>query len=224
MRCDTGLCVEGACESAPAGHLVVIGHDYAARRPAMSRIAGNAALLPSRRTVRVLAYEGEASDESRDGTIAAIEATARDTGRAWAYEEAEAERVSYRLAFADVLVVHAQAELGDDAARRIGRAWAIALGSFLERGGTVVALVSASPRDGTLAILESAGLLAPDGAPSEITGAEVTVMRSADAVAVGVPLTYRAERSTVRLPLAMDGAVVTDGAGPVVVHRAITPE
>lgn len=224
VRCDTGLCIEGACESAPAGHLVVIGHDYTARRPAMSRIAGNAALLARRRAVRVLAYEGVASAESRDGTIASIDATAHDTGRAWIYEEADAERVPYRLAFADVLLIHAQAELGEDAGRRIGREWALAIASFLERGGTLVALVSASPRDGTLAILESAGLLTWDDAPLEITGAELTVVRSADAVAVGVPLTYRAERSTVRLPLEMDGAVVTDGAGPVVVHRAITPD
>jgi hypothetical protein len=223
VRCDTGLCIDGACELAPAGHLVLVGHDYTARRAAMSRIVGNAALLPSRRTVRVLGFEGAATSESRDGTIASIDATARDSGRAWVYEEADAERVSYRLAFADVLVVHAQAELGLDDAQRIGREWAVALASFLERGGTAVALVSSSPRDGTLAILESAGQLTLAGAPTEITGAVLTVIRSADAVAVGVPLSYRAERSTVRLPLAMDGAVVTDGAGPVVVHRAITP-
>jgi hypothetical protein len=223
VRCDTGLCIDGACELAPAGHLVVIGHDYTTRRPAMSRIVGNAALLPSRRTVRVLGFEGAATSESRDGTLASIDATAHDSGRAWVYEEADAERVSYRLAFADVLVVHAQAELGLDDAQRSGREWAVALASFLERGGTVVALVSSSPRDGTLAILETAELLALAGAPTEITGAAVTVIRSADAIAVGVPLSYRAERSTVRLPLAMDGAVVTDGTGPVVVHRAITP-
>lgn len=224
VRCDTGVCVEGTCASPAAGHLVVIGHDYASRRDAMSRIVGNAALLPPRRTVRLLAYEGTATAESRAGVTAAIDATARETGRAWAYEPVLADLLSYRLAFADVLVVHAQPDLGAGTASGLGRDWQLALRSFLERGGTVVALVAAGAPNGTLTVLESAGLLrAPSSAPTEITGALLNVVRSSDAVAVGVPLAYRAERATVRLPLDLDATVVTDGVGPVVWHRAVVP-
>lgn len=220
--CETGVCSDGVCESPLAGHLVVIGHDYTSRRDAMGRIVGNATLLPRSRTVRVLAYEGAASRESRGGTIAAIEATARETARAWAHEPVEAELVSYRLAFADVFLVHAQSAPQADAARAIGRSWEAALRTFLERGGTVVALVGPS-EPGTLTLLESAGLVRGGTATTEITGAVVNVVRSSDAVAVGVPLAYRAERASVRLPLELEAAVVTDGIGPVVAHFAITP-
>ncbi len=223
VACDTGVCVDGTCESSLAGHLVVIGHDYAAQRTAMARIVGNAVLLASGRVVDVLAYEGTTSAESREGVIAAIDATARDAGRTCVHESAPADRVSYRLADADVFVIHAQQALSLEEARSLGAQWQVAIRSFLERGGTIVALVGPSNEAGTLTILESAGLLAPtETQPSEITGAFVRVVRSSDAVAVGVQLTYRAERSTVRLPLGLDHAVVADGVGPVVVHQAIT--
>ena len=38
---------DSACMDAPAGHIVVIGHDYVTRRIGMSRIAGNAVFLGS---------------------------------------------------------------------------------------------------------------------------------------------------------------------------------
>ncbi len=222
VRCPAGLCVEGTCEAPLAGHLVVIGHDYEERRSAMDRVVGNAVLLPARRTVRVLAWKGGVESPSAAGTDAAIDETAALTGRSWTRELASAETMSYRLAHADALLVYAQPDLDPEEATRLGLEWRTALGSFLDTGGTIVVLVG--PTGGSLELLNAAGLLrAEDTARTEITGATVHVTRSADAIAVGVPLRYRGERATVRLALDPADAVVADEIGPVVVHRTFNP-
>lgn len=221
VRCATGLCIEGACQAPLAGHLVVIGHDYEERRSGMDRVVGNAVLLPARRTVRVLQWNG-GLDAPPGGAGAAIDETAALTGRSWTRELVSGETMSYRLAHADALLLYPSPTVDEAKAARLGLEWGPALRAFLNAGGTIVALVG--PTGSSLDVLAAAGLLGgADTTPTEITGSTVHVTRPADAIAVGVPLRYRGERATVRLALDPADAVVADDIGPVVVHRTFEP-
>jgi hypothetical protein len=223
VRCDTGVCRDGMCEAPLAGHLVLVGHDYTSRRAAMSRVVGNAVFLPPYREVRVLAFEGASLAASRDGTDAAVDQVAGAVGRTWARMPTTFERMPYELAAADALLVYAQPDLAHGAALAIGASWQKALDAFLARGGTVVVLVGAGVRGGSLALLEGAGLVSGTPARADISGEIVFVERPSDAIAVGVPLAYRGEITTVRMDLPLEDAVVSDGLGPVVYHRVVVP-
>ena len=192
----------------------------------MGRIVGNAVFLSPGRSVSVATVEGAAETASRRGTDAAIASVSAETGRAWNPIAVPAEERSYRLAAADALLVYAQPRLSTADGTRIGREWAGALAGFLAVGGTVIVLVGGEgPEGGTLRILEGAGLISGTATNRvDISGALVHVTRPWDALATGVPLTYRAERSTVRIDLGTENAVVEDDRGPVVLHQTIVPD
>jgi len=223
-RCGSGVCVDSECRSPLAGHLVVIGHDYRTRREAMSRLVGNAVLLSPGRMVQVATFAGASSEDTRDGTDRAIATVTAEAGRGWLPRAVGADDMSYQLAGVDALLVYAQPALPAADAAGLGARWSSALRSFLDIGGTVIVLVGAGEGGGgALRILEGAGLVTGGAAPVEVTGELVRVTRPWDALATGVALTYRAEASTVRLPLGVADAVVEDDLGPIVVHRTLIP-
>jgi hypothetical protein len=220
IACESGVCNAGVCAAEVAGHVVLVGHDYVESRAAMDRVAGNAVLLGRGAPVRVLAYEGRADAASIAGVYAAIDRSARETGRPWTYEVAAAELVSLELAQADVLVIHAQTFADKVALERIGRGWKTALAAFLRTGGVVV--VFEGEGGSTHRILSAAAVI-EHARRADITREVLSVVAPTDAVAVGVPLSYRGERTTVRFD-ARDGvAVIADAIGPVVVHYTVLP-
>lgn len=221
--CPTGLCEVGMCTGALAGHVVVVGHSFEVNRAAMDRVLGNAVLLSSARPVRVLPFEGTALATSVAGARRAIDGIASTMGRTVTWQGTTDEvRLPSMLADADVLLVHAQVGGDDGDIDRMGAAWSLALGSFLGRGGVVVVLDAMATHRGTWGILEAAGLLAADR-HEDATFGTVRIVAPGDGVAIGVPLTYRAEPNSVRL-LGIDLPVVaSDGIGPVVAHRTVVP-
>lgn len=219
--CDSGVCEQGRCALPLAGHAVLIGHDYREGRPGMNQIVGNAVFLARRSPVRVLTYEGAATAASILGTDAAIQQVARGTGRTWTRTVVSEEDVPTRLSGADVLLVYAQPDVSEDALARLSGAWGAALWTFLHAGGVVVVLDGRGAGPGTHRLLVHAGLVEADGR-TDVSHRIVSVVDASDAVALGVPLSYRAEHSTVRFEGAED-AVVTDGQGPVVIHRTFAP-
>jgi len=220
-RCPSGLCTDGMCVDAPAGHIVVIGHDYVTRRVGMSRIAGNAIFLGSGNPVRVLAYEGTASGPSISGTNAAISQVATARGRPWLRTTALAAEVPLRLASSDVFLLYAQGGADDAALRSLGVMWSVALRTFLQRGGVVVVLETVGESGGTWQVLEAAGLFTAV-ARAPLTTGTLRVMTPGDAVAIDVPLMYSVERNTVRFDSSDGTIVVADSVGAVVLHRVVT--
>jgi glutamate-1-semialdehyde aminotransferase len=81
---------------------------------------------------------------------------------------------------------------------------------------------AATTNSGTWQLLDAAGLLAAAGCTS-ITGVRVNVVVPGDAIASGVPLSYVAERDSLRFDSAETTQVVGDGTGPVVIHKVVTP-
>jgi hypothetical protein len=224
VACPSGVCIDGECAAPLAGHQVLVGHDYTDSRAGMNRIAGNAVFLGRGSPVRVLVYEGTATVESIDGTDEAIDQVATATGRAWTRTAASsAEEVPLLLADADVFVIYAQAGSLEEELFGLGREWERALATFLRAGGVVVLFDGESALNmGTHRILVYADLLIADGR-TDVSRSLLDVVAPGDAVALGVPLRYRGESSTVRFDTTEDTTVVSDGTGPVVVHMTVLP-
>jgi hypothetical protein len=223
-ECPSGICTLGVCTGALAGHLVAIGHDYTTHRAAMDRLLANAVLLAAGSPIRVLTYRGLATAASVAGAESAIGSTAVAMGRELTWERVvDAELASSQLREADVFLIHAQAGGTDERMVLLGLGWSRALVGFLERGGVVVMLDGPAPHRGTFGILEAAGLLTSSGL-TEITLETVNVVAPWDGVTIGVPLSYRAELSSVRFDDADLPVVVRDAAGgAVVLHRTVVP-
>jgi hypothetical protein len=218
--CSSGFCMAGQCQSQGAGHLVVIGHDYQVTRTGMNNLVGNAVLLSGASPARVLAYEGTALPAAVQGTTAAITEVAASRGRTWTRTVVAAADVPARLAEFDVFLIHAQATSSDAALNQLGQDWATALGAFIASGKTVVLLDGITTSNGgTVKILSSAGLFA-GSTRFAVTGETLTVASPGDALALGVPRTYRAETTSAAFNTAEMVKVVQTAAGvAVVVHR-----
>ncbi|MGE0789275.1 MAG: MXAN_6577-like cysteine-rich protein [Sandaracinaceae bacterium] len=221
-QCPSGVCAYGVCQGPLAGHVVVIGHDYVVSRPLMNRLAGNAVFLVPRSPARVLVYEGDATSRSIAGTDAAIDQVADETGRTWTREPVVADEVSLRLASSDAFVVYAQSGAESDRIKDLARLWGAALGTFLRRGGVLVVFDGAGINDGTHRLLGPLGLMRSTGV-TVITGEVLDVVNPSDALALGVPLRYRGESSSVRFGTRDGTPVVMDSIGPVVLHDVVLP-
>ncbi len=222
--CGSGICVASACESALAGHLVVIGHDFEVRRSAMSQLLANAVLLTGASPVRIVAWDAATTPASVTGTSDGI-----DDGRgARTYTlrvAATAAQVPVLLATADSFLVFAQRGATDAELMALGTMWRTALGQFLARGGVVVVLDAPSlTNGGTHQILRAAGLFTATATSELVTPRLDTVPgRAGDPVLVGVPLSYRGEQHTVFYSTLDPDAIVRSASGPVVFDRTITP-
>jgi hypothetical protein len=216
--CSSGLCAGGTCQGALPGHIVVIGHDYTTTLSGMNRLVGNAVFLPRIATPRVLVYEGDATSAAVQGANGAINQVAAELGRTWTRTAVTANDVSFQLANHDAFLIYNQENSTDGELAALGTLWQTALGQFLARGGVVVLLDGAGAHSGTYQILNQAGLLDITGR-TDITGSSLMVVDPGDAVATGVPSPYSAEMSSVRFAGTSADVVVSDGTGPVVIHR-----
>lgn len=222
-ECASGICAGSMCSEPVAGHVVVVGHDYRTARAGMNRVAGNAVFLSRANPVRVLTYDEHSRGDTVVGTDAAIDQVGGVLGRAWAREELEdASEVPLRLADADVFVIYAQPFASDSELADLAGMWERALGTFLRHGGVVVVFDGPGWSAGTYTILSHAGIFSARRRV-DVSGRPVDVVAPGDAVALGVPLRYRGELSTVRFEGAVGTVVVSDGIGPVVVHQTFTP-
>jgi hypothetical protein len=219
-RCRSGICMQGICASAGAGHVVVIGHDYVSRREGMSNLIGNAVFLAAGNPARVLAYEGDTTAAAIAGTHAAISEVAGDSGRSWIRTVTSAAELAAQLATHDVLLIYAQTNADDASLSSLGQALSDPLRAFLAAGKVVVLLDGASSKNtGTYRILQDAGLFRATMRAVVPNGEVLMVASPGDAVATQVPRSYAAEESTVFFDTPNKSVVVqTAAGGPVVVH------
>ena len=222
--CPSGVCMAGECSGPLAGHLVVVGHDYRESRADMNRIAGNAVFLARQNPPRVLVYEGDARPSAIAGTDAAIDQVAALYGRSWARTAApRPEEIPLMLLDADVLVVYAQTDAADGELQRLSQGLARSLTTFLQTGGVIVVFDGAGSNRGTFQVVTGTGFFWADSR-TDVSRRVLDVVSPGDAVALGVPIRYRGEVSTVRFDTTEMTVVVDDGAGgPVVIHRTVLP-
>lgn len=222
IGCPTGLCVAGTCEEARAGHLVVVGHDYEMSRAGMRRIAGNSVFLASGVPVSVVVYEGDASAASISGVDRAVDQVAMATGRSWTRTVSSADELLLQLLNADALLIYPQRDATDASLAMLGGDLGRGLTTFLQRGGVVVIFDGPGANAGTWQLPVAAGIFDATGSV-DVTSEMLDIVAPGDAVALGAPLSYRAEMSTVRFESMDEQVVVEHADGPVVVHRVFVP-
>ncbi len=216
-RCDTGLCEAGVCQRGDIGHWVLVGHDYGHGRTDQNRIVGNSVFLARGAVVDVVVYS-EGSDAAEvENVYAALDEVAAETGRSWEVGVYEDGRLADALVDRDVLLVVDQEGSTGDEIEALGAEWVEDLDRFLRRGGVVVVTDGSE----THRVLVGAGL-ADIASATPVSGERVDVVGGADAVAGGMPRSYRAEETSLAFETELP-AVVSAGAGPVVLHIAVAP-
>jgi hypothetical protein len=222
VPCASGLCSNSHCEAGGTGRVIVIGHDYLRNRPAMNRILGNAVFLWPTNPVRLLAYRGVANPTAVAGADGAIAQVALATGRQVQLTEVADVDVATQLAANDVFLVYGQEQAIDATLNQLGQDWASAMSTFLSRGGTVIVLDGFySVNAGTVQILSQAGLFSIERNVS-VTNAVCTVAARGDALASGLPRTYRCEQNSVDFTTTEVGPAITSvvkSGTPVVIHK-----
>lgn len=220
--CSTGICNAGRCRDARAGHLVLIGHDYEATRPDQNRVLGNSVFLSASSAPRVATY---AVGARASGVSNAGDAIRQVAGlRAWTelpVATAEALPAAFSVDTTDVVLIHHLAAATDESIAALALRVAGPAVGFVRAGGVVVVLDGPGPGRGTWPIADATGLLTATG-HVVVTGGAAEVRSGADAVAIGLPVAYRAEQGSVAFT-GTDGAgvVIAAAAGPVVIHRVV---
>jgi hypothetical protein len=227
--CPSNICVDGECQGATPGDVVLIGHDFADARigSAQSRVLLNALTIPTTDPIRVLSYEDGASA----GAISRVKLLAGvESGRSIEFTVAPsaASLASTKLPKSyDIVLIHG-ASAGDPST--MGASWADALGAFTMKGGVVVALDSGTTPIPEL--LSSSGLLAVGSHTMLASGAHLAVESAGDVIGTQVLSPYAGFGPTVSfqgiaLPtLDLSWVVRVQGpndtlADPVVVHRIV---
>jgi hypothetical protein len=216
--CGSGICSAGTCAGTISGHVVLIGHDYRAHHAAAARLLGNAVALGSDGVAVRVAIVGGATDaEVVAGVNQALWAGSIAAGRTWSPVDLGGAVPDDR-SLADV-VLFLPRSAAPAASFAAGQAWQPSLAGFVAAGGKVIALDGAGTS--TAEILRGAGLTA-SSAGASATDARVTIAAPGDALAIGVPSPYLAERSSATFTMAGPGTVVaTAGGDAIAVH--ITP-
>jgi hypothetical protein len=227
--CPTGLCNGGQCVGAKAGHVVAIGHDYVGASPALqsaSTVLTNSVFLPSRGTVRILAWDSWAEPAA----VASVKAILDADGRAYVRSAAtDSSNFKERLAIADfdVALVHDQRRAPAGSLALAGADLKDRFLSFAQSGGTIVVLDGGRGAREMPNFLSASGLLGVGGS-NDASGTELEVVEPGDAIGVGVLSPYRAPTASVRFDLLEAPSptlkiVVRDRtrSEPVVVHRVV---
>ncbi len=220
--CESGICLDGECIGATAGHVVAMGHDLTNNTPATRRLLGNAVLLPLADPVKVLVFDEKASAQSKAGVESALVAMASATGRSYEATAVTSLAVTFLLSMSDVFLIEAQAMATNDQLIKNGETWSLALQQFLERGGVIVLLEGpGGANDGTYQILKAAGVF--DAAARVAVGRkQLTLAAPSDAVANAVPTFYQGGNETMGFDISASTVVVQDDETgvPVVLHIA----
>ena len=220
--CASGLCSNSQCAASGTGRVIVIGHDYLKNRPAMNRILGNAVFLWPINPVRLLTYQGAANPAAIAGAVGAITQVATATGRLVQPTDVAAAEVPTQLAATDVFLIYGQEQASDATLNQLGQDWTSAIATFVSGGGTVILLDAFySANAGGVQILSQAGLFNIRHNVST-TNDVCTVVSPGDALASGLPRTYRCEENSVSFTTTEVGPAVTsvvESGTPVVIDK-----
>jgi hypothetical protein len=188
----------------------------------MNRILGNAVFLWPNNPVRLLTYQGAANPTAIAGANGAIAQVATATGRLVQRNDVAAADVPAQLGATDVFLIYGQEQASDATLIQLGQDWASAMTTFINLGGTVILLDGLYAANvGGVQILSQAGLFTIQHNVST-TNAVCTVVSPGDALASGLPKTYRCEQNSVNFTTLESGPAVTsvvESGTPVVVDK-----
>lgn len=212
--CSTGICVAGGCVGDMPGHVVLIGHDYRVHHAAAARLLGNAAALSGNTTVRVAISADTSAPDVVAAVRRALTAGLAAGAHSWTQIDVGAVPPSDRTSVDVFLIMPRSASL--DTSFALGESWAPALTDFVMAGGTVIGLDG--PGGSTADLLRGTGITDVSIAATS-TGGHVAIVAPGDALAVGVPSPYLAERGSTTFKTTGTGTIVaTSGGAAIAIH------
>lgn len=178
--CPSNICIDGECQGAVAGDVIVLGHEYASSwsSSAQAKMIANSVSIPTTDPIRVLSFDGDHPGAAAERALIAASVKFRGVSYTGANGAAlEATDLSRKY---DVVLIHGAGSSPPE----VGARWSSALETFTKKGGIVIAL-----DDGTSdipALLSATGLISIDGHTTLSAGTQVVIDRPNDAVGVQV--------------------------------------
>jgi len=228
--CPSNICVNGECQGATPGDVVLIGHDYtnAFVGSAQSKVLVNTLSIPTTDPIRILSFEDGADPAAVAQLRSLATASIKDRQVMFTRAAAASSLASATLGRNYDVVIINDASAVDPVAT--GARWAAPLNTFAAKGGVVLAIdlgTSAMPQ-----LLSSAGLFTMTGHTTLPVETHLMVTAAADVVGAQVLSPYAAFSPPVSFqgmaPSSPDFNWVVrvtkpdDSAGdPVVVHRIV---
>lgn len=197
-----------------AGHVVLLGHDYRVHHAAAARVLGNAAAMAGGPDIRIASIVDTSGDPAIVAVRRALDTGLAATGRTWSATSI-ASVVDGDGEGVDVVLVLPRTASADDSFAT-GESWRASLTAFVESGCIVIGLDG--PATTTADFLRGAGLL-DVSANATATGTQVDITTPTDALAIGVPTPYAAERGSVTFTAPAGATIVaTSGGAPIALH------
>jgi hypothetical protein len=220
--CPSNICIDGECQGALAGDVVVLGHEYASSwsTSAQAKMIANAVSIPTTDPIRVLAFDGDHLGAAAERALIAASVKFRGVSYTTANDAAlEATDLARKY---DVVLVHG----AGSAPSELGARWSSALETFTKKGGVVVALDDG--KSDMPALLTASGLLAIEGHTSLAAGTQVVVAKPNDAVGTQVLSPFAPFGASVGFFGVQSSSDVTivahtndDAAFPTAIHRFV---
>jgi hypothetical protein len=220
--CPSNICIDGECQGALAGDVIVLGHEYASSwsSSAQAKMLANAVSIPTTDPIRVLAFDGDHPGAAAERSL--IATTIRFRGVSYsAADEAALEATDLARRF-DVVLVH---DTGA-ASSELGTRWSTALDTFTKKGGIVIALDDG--KSDVPAFLTASGLLSIEGHAMLASGTQVAIEKPNDALGMQVLSPYAPTGASVGFLGVSSAADVTvvartndEAALPTAIHRFV---
>ena len=188
--CPSNICINGECQGATPGDVVLIGHDYtdAFAGSAQTKVLVNTLSIPTTDPIRVLSFE----DGADAAAVAQLKnlATASIKDRKVKFTRAAAASSLASTSLGrnyDIVIINDASAVNPVTT---GASWASPLNTFAQKGGVVLAIdlgTSAMPQ-----LLSSAGLLTVSGHTRLPVDTHLMVTAAADVVGAQVLSPYAA--------------------------------
>jgi hypothetical protein len=228
--CQTGLCSDGQCQGAFAGHVVLMGVDLSATSPSASpaKLLGNAAFLHPAEPLLVVVFDGFGDDPAVTSALTILTLEAAVRGRTLSTSSvSDAHELATLAATLEASVVIVPAMPGGDDADVTLAAELLAtpLSDFASQGGVVIGLTRESH---AATFMREVGLFGDLAAHPAAPG-PLEIAAWLDAISTGVlsPFAQGPQSLAFESPAFANpdtSIVVRSGSDePVVVHRVFSP-
>lgn len=211
--CPSNLCVEGECQGALAGDVIVLGKDSSSPN---AKMITNALSIATTDPIRVLAFDGGDPKATADRPTVKFRKVAYTTATA---DDLEATDLAKRF---DVVLV----QNAGPAASYLGARTHAAMETFTTKGGIVVAVDDGA--SDMPAYLRDSGLLAMEGHTMLAADVQIVVSAPNDALGMQVLSPYASSSATVGFVGVTNAADVTvvartndANAYPTALHRFV---
>jgi hypothetical protein len=228
--CQTGLCSDGQCQGAFAGHVVMMGVDLSVTSPAGSpaKLLGNAAFLHPADPLEVVVYEEFGDDPAVATALAILTLEAAIRGRTLVTNAVSDPQQLASLAAtlqASVVILPAMPSGADAELTAAAQLLATPLSDFASQGGVVIGLTRELH---AAAFMREVGLFG-DLTAHPATPGPLVIAAWLDAISTGVlsPFAQGPQSLAFESPVfaGPDASIVVRSSGdePVVVHRVFSP-